>query len=179
MYQYILSLCSKGLLYSPGVLIVYLYLQICSFILMKRNSFRSNCLTNNRIQQRPLIPHSGIYMMSFRPIIVHSVHQSTHYIPFWTGNQRDHRDFNIRSYLDLLLFVTDRSRSTKYDKRDDFDFRLVNVPDMCSNIPESPNMTGYTWDFTADAWPQQENFTLSRHLFPYLGFSRVPVLSRV
>ena len=43
------------------------------------------------------------------------------------------------SYLDLLLSVTDGTLSTKlYDKRDDFDFRIVNFPFICSNIPESP-----------------------------------------
>ena len=42
------------------------------------------------------------------------------------------------SYLDLLLSVTDGTFSTKlYDKRDNFDFRIVNFPFICSNIPES------------------------------------------
>ena len=35
--------------------------------------------------------------------------------------------------------LTDGTLSTKlYDKSDDFDFRIVNFPFMCSNIPESP-----------------------------------------
>ena len=43
------------------------------------------------------------------------------------------------SYLDLLLSMTDGTLSTKlYDKRDDFVFRIVNLPYICSNIPESP-----------------------------------------
>ena len=43
------------------------------------------------------------------------------------------------SYLDLLLSVSDGHLSTKlYDKRDDFDFRIVNFPFLSSNIPESP-----------------------------------------
>ena len=39
----------------------------------------------------------------------------------------------------LLLSVTDWNLSTKlYDKRDDLNFRIVNFPYFCSNIPESP-----------------------------------------
>ena len=38
-------------------------------------------------------------------------------------------------YLDLFLSVTEETLSTKlYDKRDDFDFRMVNLP-FCSNKP--------------------------------------------
>ena len=44
------------------------------------------------------------------------------------------------SYLDLTLeFDQDQHLTTKiYDKRDDFDFSIVNFPFLCSNIPESP-----------------------------------------
>ena len=43
------------------------------------------------------------------------------------------------SYLGLFLLVTDWTLSTiLYQKRDDFDFRIVNYHDICSNIPESP-----------------------------------------
>ena len=43
------------------------------------------------------------------------------------------------SYLDLLLSVSNGILSTKlYDKRDDFNFRIVNFPFISSNIPESP-----------------------------------------
>ena len=35
--------------------------------------------------------------------------------------------------------MTDQTVSTNlYDKRDDFEFRIVNFPYICSNIPESP-----------------------------------------
>ena len=43
------------------------------------------------------------------------------------------------SYLDLLLDIRDNSICTKlYDKRDDFDFTIVNYPFLDSNIPASP-----------------------------------------
>ena len=64
-----------------------------------------------------------------------------------TGELRliyDRRLFLSVSYLALLLFATGGTISTKlYDKRDDFDFRIVNFPYICSNIPESPAYSVY------------------------------------
>jgi hypothetical protein len=44
------------------------------------------------------------------------------------------------SFLDLYLEFDDSGQlSTKiYDKRDDFNFKNINFPNMCSNIPASP-----------------------------------------
>jgi hypothetical protein len=44
------------------------------------------------------------------------------------------------SYLDILLNIDLNGRLTAslYDKRDDFDFVIVNFPFLCSNIPLSP-----------------------------------------
>jgi hypothetical protein len=45
------------------------------------------------------------------------------------------------SYLDILLNIDNNGRLTTslYDKRDDFDFAIVNFPFLCSNIlPLSP-----------------------------------------
>jgi hypothetical protein len=44
------------------------------------------------------------------------------------------------SYLDILLNVDSNSSLTTslYDKRDDFDFAIVNFPFLCSNTPLSP-----------------------------------------
>ena len=44
------------------------------------------------------------------------------------------------SFLDLYLEFDDSGQlSTKiYDKRDDFNFKIRNFPNMCSNIPASP-----------------------------------------
>ena len=45
------------------------------------------------------------------------------------------------SFLDLCLEFDD---STKiYDKRDDFNFKIINFPNMCSNIPASPEYGVY------------------------------------
>ena len=44
------------------------------------------------------------------------------------------------SFLDLYLEFDDSGQiSTKmYDKRDDFNFKIINFPNMCSNVPASP-----------------------------------------
>jgi hypothetical protein len=44
------------------------------------------------------------------------------------------------SFFDLYLEFDDSGQlSTKsYDKRDDFNFKIINFPNMCSNIPASP-----------------------------------------
>jgi hypothetical protein len=44
------------------------------------------------------------------------------------------------SYLDLHLEIDseDRFRTQLYDKRDDFNFPIVNSPFICSNIPAAP-----------------------------------------
>jgi hypothetical protein len=44
------------------------------------------------------------------------------------------------SFLDLYLEFDDSGQlSTKiYDKRDDFNFKMINFPNMCINIPASP-----------------------------------------
>jgi hypothetical protein len=46
----------------------------------------------------------------------------------------------ISSHLDILLNVdsNDRLTTSLYDKRDDFDFTIVNFPFLCSNILLSP-----------------------------------------
>jgi hypothetical protein len=49
------------------------------------------------------------------------------------------------SFLDLYLEFDDSGQlSTNiYDKRDDFNFKIINFPNMCSNIPASPTYGAY------------------------------------
>jgi hypothetical protein len=49
------------------------------------------------------------------------------------------------SFLDLFLEFDDSCQiNTKiYDKRDDFNFKIINLPNMCSNIPASPTYGVY------------------------------------
>ena len=47
---------------------------------------------------------------------------------------------SFASFLDIYLEFDDSGQlSTKiYDKRDDFNFKIINFPNMCRNIPASP-----------------------------------------
>jgi hypothetical protein len=49
------------------------------------------------------------------------------------------------SYLDVLLKLDTNGKITTqlYDKRDDFNFSIVNFPYLCSNIPASPAYVVY------------------------------------
>ena len=51
---------------------------------------------------------------------------------------------------------------------------VLHAPDLTS-----PYMTGYTFDTTAGAWPQQVKFTRPRHIFTYLDFPSVRVVLSV
>ena len=43
------------------------------------------------------------------------------------------------SYLDLYLYIDNRKLHTRlYEKRDDFNFHIVNCPFLSSNIPSAP-----------------------------------------
>ena len=68
------------------------------------------------------------------------------------------------SYLDILLNIDSNGRLTtsRYDKRDDFDFVIVDFPFLCSSIPLPPAYGVYIFQFTGYA----------RAFFTYEGFSK-------
>jgi hypothetical protein len=74
---------------------------------------------------------------------------------------------SFSSFLDLYLEFDDSDQlSTKiYDKRDDFNFKIINFPNMCSNIPASPAYVVYISQFIRYA-RASSNFSdiLKRHL---------------
>jgi hypothetical protein len=45
--------------------------------------------------------------------------------------------------IHLEIEIEDRLRAKLYDKRDDFNFPIVNFPFMCSNIPAAPVFVVY------------------------------------
>ena len=59
----------------------------------------------------------------------------TNCAPF--NNKSDH----LADYLDLTFIIDSGGKiSTRlYDKRDDFDFHIVNFPFLSSNIPSGPS----------------------------------------
>jgi hypothetical protein len=61
------------------------------------------------------------------------------------GSDIVHVFFEWPSYLDILLNIDSNGKLTTslYDKRDDFDFAIVNFPFLSSNIPLSPAYSVY------------------------------------
>ena len=72
------------------------------------------------------------------------------------------------SFLDLYLEFDDSGQlsTTIYDKRDDFNFKIINFPNMCSNIPASPAYGVYISQLIryARASSNYSDF-LKRHLY--------------
>jgi hypothetical protein len=75
------------------------------------------------------------------------------------------------SFLDLYLEFDDSGQiSTNiYDKRDDFNFKIINFPNMCSNIPASPDENPSFIIFSAEteyistiSWYRNINFLRDR-----------------
>jgi len=61
-----------------------------------------------------------------------------------TLNQEDNLD-NKCSFLDLLLKVEDKTISTSiFDKRDDFGFSIVNLPNLTGNVPKKSSYGVFT-----------------------------------
>ena len=52
---------------------------------------------------------------------------------------------DVANYLDLTFIIESNNRlyTKLYDKRDDFDFHIVNFPFLSSNIPSSPSYGVY------------------------------------
>ena len=59
--------------------------------------------------------------------------------------EKTNQPYNLASYLDLTFTIEkDGKLSTKLcDKRDDFDFHIVNFPFLSSNIPSGPSYGVY------------------------------------
>ena len=65
--------------------------------------------------------------------------------PFELNVEKANQSDNLASYLDLTFTIEkDGKLSTKlYDKRDDFDFHIVNFPFLSSNILSGPSYGVY------------------------------------
>ena len=65
--------------------------------------------------------------------------------PFQVNVEKTNQSDNLASSLDLTFTIeNDGKLSTKlYDKRNDFDFHIVNFPSLSSNIPSGPSYGVY------------------------------------
>ena len=79
------------------------------------------------------------------------------------------------SFLDLYLEFDDSGQLgiKNYDKRDDFNFKIINVPNTCSNIPASPAYGVYISQLIRYARTSR-NYSdfLKRHLSTGPGLSK-------
>jgi hypothetical protein len=71
------------------------------------------------------------------------------------------------SFVDIYLEFDDSGQlsTTIYDKRDDFNFKIINFPNMCSNLPASPAYGVYISQLIRYARASSNYFDfLKRHL---------------
>jgi hypothetical protein len=88
----------------------------------------------------PLISHTGI-LVTFCLSIILDLQNFFHWYILQSWKLKETTDTaSSASFLDLYLEFDDSGQiSTKiYDKRDNFNFKFINFPNMCSNIPASP-----------------------------------------
>jgi hypothetical protein len=96
---------------------------------------------NNNEKQTVSFKHAFRYIDDVLSINNHNFHNYDHLI---FPDELEIKDITesdkFASYLDILLNVDSNGRLTTslYDKHDDFDFAIVNIPFLCSNIPLSP-----------------------------------------
>jgi hypothetical protein len=85
--------------------------------------------------------HTFRYIDDVLSIDNHNFHNYVHLIYPDKSEIKDTTESDkSASYLDSLLKIDSNGRLTtsQYDKRDDFEFAIVNFPFLCSNIPLSP-----------------------------------------
>ena len=92
----------------------------------------------------PLISHTGILMTFYLSIILDLQNFFHWYILQSWKLKRPPISF-VRIIFGLIPRIWHSGQlSTKiYDKRDDFNFKIINFPNMCSNIPASPAYSVY------------------------------------
>jgi hypothetical protein len=70
-------------------------------------------------------------------------------------------------YFDQILVSEYKLISTKiYDKREDFNFKIINFPNMCSNIPASPAYGVYISQLIRYARPSSNYSDFLKRKFP-------------
>jgi hypothetical protein len=97
--------------------------------------------------------HTYRYIYDVLSINNHNFHNDVHLIyPDELEIKDTTESDKSASYLDILLNIDSnagngRLTTSLYDKREDFDFAIVNFPFLCSNIPLSPAYSVYISQF--------------------------------
>ena len=111
---------------------------------MKQNLYKnSNGINKNKKKQRLAVSFNLTYRYIDDVLSInnHNFHNYVHLIhPEELDIMDTTESDRSASYLDILLNIDSNGRmtTTQYDKRDDFNFAIVNFPFLCSNVPLSP-----------------------------------------
>jgi hypothetical protein len=113
----------------------------------------------------PLISHTGILMTFYHLSIILDLHNFFHWYILQSWKLKI-KQLQLRLHH-LYLEIDDSGQPSTniYDKRDDFNIKIINFPNMCSNIPASPAYGVYIsqWIRYARASSNYSDF-LKRHL---------------
>ena len=82
------------------------------------------------IISRPYIPHPGISMAFYFQGMVNQI-----YPPELQSNKAITKEAPFKVYIDLSIIASGFVSSKIYDKRDDFDFDVVNFPVLHFGVP--------------------------------------------
>ena len=118
----------------------------------------------------PLISHTGILMTFYLSIILDLPNFLHWYILQSWKLKRPQIQLRPHHFWTYTEFDDSGQLSTKiYNKRDDFNFKIINFPNMCSNIPASPAYGVYISQLIryARASSNYSDF-LKRHLHRHL-----------
>jgi hypothetical protein len=111
------------------------------FLYSYKAEFVQKLLQDNNKKLAVSFNHTFRYIDDVLSINNHNFHNYVHLIYLTELEINDTTESDKpASYLDILLNIESNGRLTTslYDKRDDFDFAIVNFPFLCSNIPLLP-----------------------------------------
>ena len=120
---------------------VLLFSPTCSFIRMRQTSYRGFSRKTKRSYPDPLISFTFRYIDDVLSLNNSRYGDFVDRIYPIELEIKDTTNTNTSaSYLDLHLGIDSerRLRTKLYDKRDNFNFPIMNFPFICSNIPAAP-----------------------------------------
>ena len=143
-YELWLSLCK--IVRSSVILLLPLYKTCLQkiFVIQAISLFVKWCYCANAFKTR-LEARCG-YVILVELLIIsgklfYKLYVCLNFVLAWQNRFKETTDTaSSESFLDLYLEFNDSGHltTTFYDKRDDFNFKIINFPNMCSNIPASP-----------------------------------------
>jgi hypothetical protein len=110
------------------------------FLYSYKAQFVQKLLPDNNIKLAVSLNHTFRYIDDVLSINNHNFHNYNYLIYTDELEIKDTTEFGkSASYLNILLNIDSNGRltTTLHDKRNDFDFAIVNFPILCSNVPLS------------------------------------------